>query len=284
MSLLASFDWGAIWDNRGVLAGGPLADDPGLRDRHRAAPRRSGIVLGAVRAYRIPVLTPARRRLRRDHPQHADPRADLLPLLRRCRVRSARTSRHSRAVHRGLARGDDLGRRVQHRELPRRLRGRPVPLPRGRASRSASAALATFFRVTLPIGGRIALPSTINTYVSVLKNTSLMTAIGFQELNDDVALDLGSNFRDVEMLATVGGRPTSRSSGRSPALMRLLERRLSRSRTRDEPPAARLEPRHQRRRCSLVVAGGRHPVARGTSTRPGRRGGTPCSTRSSTSG
>ena len=36
--------------------------------------------------------------------------------------------------------------------------------------------LETFFRVTLPIGGRISLPSTINTHVSVLKNTSLMTA------------------------------------------------------------------------------------------------------------
>jgi polar amino acid transport system permease protein len=41
---------------------------------------------------------------------------------------------------------------------------------------------ATFLNVTLPIGGRIALPSTINTYISVLKNTSLMYVIGFTEL------------------------------------------------------------------------------------------------------
>jgi ABC-type amino acid transport system permease subunit len=34
----------------------------------------------------------------------------------------------------------------------------------------------------LPIGGRIALPSSINTYVSVLKNTSLMYVIGYAEL------------------------------------------------------------------------------------------------------
>jgi His/Glu/Gln/Arg/opine family amino acid ABC transporter permease subunit len=42
--------------------------------------------------------------------------------------------------------------------------------------------LATFFNVTLPIGGRIALPSSINTYISVLKNTSLMYVISYPEL------------------------------------------------------------------------------------------------------
>jgi His/Glu/Gln/Arg/opine family amino acid ABC transporter permease subunit len=42
--------------------------------------------------------------------------------------------------------------------------------------------LATFLNVTLPIGGRIALPSSINTYISVLKNTSLLYAIAYPEL------------------------------------------------------------------------------------------------------
>jgi His/Glu/Gln/Arg/opine family amino acid ABC transporter permease subunit len=42
--------------------------------------------------------------------------------------------------------------------------------------------LMTFLNVTLPIGGRIALPSSINTYISVLKNTSLMYVIGYAEL------------------------------------------------------------------------------------------------------
>jgi His/Glu/Gln/Arg/opine family amino acid ABC transporter permease subunit len=41
--------------------------------------------------------------------------------------------------------------------------------------------LATFFNITLPIGGRIALPSSINTYISVLKNTSLMYVIAYPE-------------------------------------------------------------------------------------------------------
>ena len=93
-------------------------------------------------------------------------------------------------------------------------------------SRSASAASRTFFRVTLPIGGRIALPSTINTHVSVLKNTSLMTAIGFQELTTTSRSISASNFRDVEMLTTVAVVYLALVWGLS-GLMRLLERRLS---------------------------------------------------------
>ena len=42
--------------------------------------------------------------------------------------------------------------------------------------------LATFANVTLPIGGRIALPSSINTYIAVLKNTALLYVISFEEL------------------------------------------------------------------------------------------------------
>src|SRR5215210_7868512 len=62
---------------------------------------------------------------------------------------------------------------------------------------------ATFLNVTLPIGGRIALPSSINTYISVVKNTSLMYVIGFQELTGTSRSISASNFRDVEMLGTV---------------------------------------------------------------------------------
>jgi polar amino acid transport system permease protein len=42
--------------------------------------------------------------------------------------------------------------------------------------------LGTFLNVTLPLGGRIALPSSINTYISVIKNTSLMYVISYFEL------------------------------------------------------------------------------------------------------
>jgi polar amino acid transport system permease protein len=42
--------------------------------------------------------------------------------------------------------------------------------------------LKTFLNVTLPIGGRIALPSSINTYIAVLKNTALLYVISYPEL------------------------------------------------------------------------------------------------------
>lgn len=42
--------------------------------------------------------------------------------------------------------------------------------------------IRTFLNVTLPIGGRIALPSSINTYIGVVKNTSLLYAISYPEL------------------------------------------------------------------------------------------------------
>lgn len=42
--------------------------------------------------------------------------------------------------------------------------------------------LAVFRNVLFPIGTRIALPSSINTYISVVKNTSLMYVIGYPEL------------------------------------------------------------------------------------------------------
>jgi His/Glu/Gln/Arg/opine family amino acid ABC transporter permease subunit len=42
--------------------------------------------------------------------------------------------------------------------------------------------LRTFLNITLPIGGRIAIPSSINTYIAVLKNSSLLYVIAFAEL------------------------------------------------------------------------------------------------------
>ena len=51
--------------------------------------------------------------------------------------------------------------------------------------------LATFFNVTLPIGGRIALPSSINTYIAVVKNTALLYVISYPELTT-VALQVNA--------------------------------------------------------------------------------------------
>jgi His/Glu/Gln/Arg/opine family amino acid ABC transporter permease subunit len=63
---------------------------------------------------------------------------------------------------------------------------------------------ATFLNVTLPIGGRIAIPSSINTYVSVLKNTAILgPAIGFAELTN-TAYNLESIlFQPLEIYAVL---------------------------------------------------------------------------------
>ena len=54
-------------------------------------------------------------------------------------------------------------------------------------ARWGSRALATFVNITLPIGGRIALPSSINTYISVVKNTSLMYVIAYPEITTTIS-------------------------------------------------------------------------------------------------
>jgi His/Glu/Gln/Arg/opine family amino acid ABC transporter permease subunit len=86
--------------------------------------------------------------------------------------------------------------------------------------------LKTFLNVTLPIGGRIALPSSINTYISVLKNTSLLVAIGYPELTN-VANNIQSiTFRTFEMFAVLAVVYLAIVWSLS-ALIRLLEARLA---------------------------------------------------------
>ena len=63
---------------------------------------------------------------------------------------------------------------------------------------------ATFLNVTLPIGGRIALPSSINTYIAVLKNTALMYVIGYQELTTTVLNINALRIRTLESFTVLG--------------------------------------------------------------------------------
>jgi polar amino acid transport system permease protein len=91
--------------------------------------------------------------------------------------------------------------------------------------------IATFLNVTLPIGARIALPSSINTYVSVLKNTSLLTAIGFAELTNTAYSLESVSFKATEVYFTLGVTYLAVVWTLS-ALLRLLERRLAIPETR----------------------------------------------------
>src|SRR6266478_4697567 len=64
--------------------------------------------------------------------------------------------------------------------------------------------LSAFLNVTLPIGGRIALPSSINTSISVVKNTSLMYVIGYMELTT-TALNISNlTLQTTEALTVLG--------------------------------------------------------------------------------
>jgi His/Glu/Gln/Arg/opine family amino acid ABC transporter permease subunit len=86
--------------------------------------------------------------------------------------------------------------------------------------------VATFFNVTLPIGGRIALPSSINTYISVLKNTSLMYVIGYPELTT-TALNISALTVETLEALTVLGVVYLMLVWTLSALIRLLESRLA---------------------------------------------------------
>jgi His/Glu/Gln/Arg/opine family amino acid ABC transporter permease subunit len=62
----------------------------------------------------------------------------------------------------------------------------------------------TFLNVTLPIGGRIALPSSINTYISVIKNTSLLYVIGYTELTTTAYNISADSLETLEALTVLG--------------------------------------------------------------------------------
>jgi His/Glu/Gln/Arg/opine family amino acid ABC transporter permease subunit len=85
----------------------------------------------------------------------------------------------------------------------------------------------TFLNVTLPIGGRIGLPSTINTSISVLKNTSLLgIAIGYLELTGVANNIQAITFRTFEMFSVLAVVYLVIVWSLS-ALIRLLEARLA---------------------------------------------------------
>jgi His/Glu/Gln/Arg/opine family amino acid ABC transporter permease subunit len=101
-------------------------------------------------------------------------------------------------------------------------------VPRG--YREAGLALGfsrirTFTSVTLPIGGRIALPSSINTYVAMVKNTALLYVIAYPEFTTTLlninALTLQTN----ETFVVLGVTYLTLVWGIS-LLIRIVEKRL----------------------------------------------------------
>jgi polar amino acid transport system permease protein len=64
--------------------------------------------------------------------------------------------------------------------------------------------LATFLNVTLPIGGRIALPASINTYIAVVKNTSLLYVIAYRELTTTAVNISNLTLQTLEAFTVLG--------------------------------------------------------------------------------
>jgi len=86
--------------------------------------------------------------------------------------------------------------------------------------------LGAFLNVTLPIGGRIALPSSINTAISVVKNTSLMYVIGYMELTT-TALNISNLTLQTTEALTVLAIVYLALVWSLSAAIRLLENRLA---------------------------------------------------------
>jgi polar amino acid transport system permease protein len=197
VKVLAAFDWSFIWENRAELW-------TGFKNTMRAAAVGIagafliGLVLGAARAHRVPVIS-----------QLAGVYVEL--------IRNTPILVQIFFLYYGILpalgyRGDPFlaawlsitiwgaafnteNFRAGFEAVPARFREAGYAL--------GFTPLQTFLNVTLPIGGRIALPSTINTFISVLKNTSLLLVIGYAELTSVANHIQSLTFRTFEMFAVL---------------------------------------------------------------------------------
>ncbi len=176
--LALEFDWSVVSDNRDLWIEG-LKNTLKVSAIAIAGAFVVGLVLGAARAHRIPVLSQLAAiyvEVIRNTPLLAQvffiffglPQLGIL-------LEPFTAAWVSVLIWGGAFNTENF--RAGFQAVPFRYREAGFALGFGR--------LATFLNVTLPIGGRIALPSSINTYVSVLKNTAILgPAIGFDELTN----------------------------------------------------------------------------------------------------
>jgi polar amino acid transport system permease protein len=175
VTLAVAFDWSFVSDNADDLADG-LVRTLWVSALAIAGALVIGAVLGAARAHRVPVvnsLAAVYVEVIRNTPIlvqifflfFALPQLGL-------RLDAFTVAWLSVMIWGGAFNTENF--RAGFEAVPGRYREAALALGFGR--------LATFLNVTLPIGGRIALPSSINTYISVVKNTSLLYVISYPEL------------------------------------------------------------------------------------------------------
>ena len=234
MRILASFEWSFIWDTRYDLWVG-FKNTIKVSAIGIAGSFVIGLVLGAVRAHRIPVLN----QLAVAYVEVIRNTPILVQIFFLYYMLPAVPGEINGVTIPGV--GDDgiqletftvawlsitiwggafntENFRAGFEAVPKRLREAGLAL--------GFTPLKTFLNVTLPIGGRIALPSTINTYISVFKNTSLLLVIGYPELTT-VAVNIQAiTFRTFEMFAVLAVVYLAIVWTLS-ALIRVLERRLA---------------------------------------------------------
>ena len=219
MSVVAAFEWSVIWDSREEFWDAfKLTMKAGVVGI--VASYGIGLVLGAVRAHRIPLLS-----------QLAAIYVEVIrntPILVQMffiyygppalgiQLELFTLAWLSLTIWGGAFMTENF--RAGFEAVPARLREAGFALGFG--------PVKNFLNVTLPIGGRIALPSSINTCISVLKNTSLLFYFGYAELTY-VANNIQSNtFRVFEMFAALAVAYLVIVWTLS-ALIRFLERRLA---------------------------------------------------------
>src|SRR5215207_9985077 len=219
MHVLAAFDWNYIWEHRQVLWEG-LQVTLKLAAIGIAGAFLVGLVLGAARAYRIPVVS-----------QLAAVYVEVIrntPFLVQIffvffglpsvgiRLDAFTVACLSVTVWGGAFNTENF--RAGFEAVATRYREAGAALGFGRVQ--------TFVNVTLPIGGRIALPPSINTYISVVKNTSLMYVIGYEELTTTAYNINALSPRTLETFGTLAAIYLTIVWTMS-SLIRLLESRLA---------------------------------------------------------
>jgi His/Glu/Gln/Arg/opine family amino acid ABC transporter permease subunit len=220
VKVVAAFDWSFVWEYRAEIWDG-LKNTLKVAAIGIAGSFLIGVVLGAARAHRIPVVSQLAAiyvELIRNTPilvQIFFLYYGILPWLGYTGSPFL-AAWLSITIWGGAFNTENF--RAGFEAVPRRFREAAYGL--------GFTPLKTFLNVTLPIGGRIALPSTINTYISVLKNTSLLLVIGYAELTN-VANNIQSiTFRTFEMFAVLAVVYLALVWTLS-ALIRLLEARLA---------------------------------------------------------
>ena len=199
MSLIASFEWSFIWENRGVFLDG-LWETLKVSAIGVVGAFGVGVALGAARAHRVPVVS-----------QLAAVYVEVIrntPLLVQVffvyfglseppfniRLPAFTAAWLTLVLWGGAFNTENF--RAGFEAVPFRYR------EAGRALGFGS--LMTFLNVTLPIGGRIALPSSINSSISVLKNSALIgPAISLPELTYQAYSLESVSFRATEIYFTL---------------------------------------------------------------------------------